>query len=150
MDVRSFFAVLLLLGVCAGCNRSALPTVKDAGALRIACLDLHYMDGPDNIPANKWPDAINSLFPTRVLRFPDHIEILLTERSSTDLRGYWVCRNPDADPEPTVFKLSPTPDKGIYQFEHLNEKTAPLLATNQGSHQPNRDNGIQGNPAPSK
>jgi hypothetical protein len=85
-----------------------------------------------------------------VLRFTDHVEILMTDKSATEGRGYWICRDPDAEPESKTFKLSPTPDKGIYQFEFLNEKPAPLLVTNQSSYQPARERGSQSNSLPSK
>ncbi|EEF62465.1 hypothetical protein [Pedosphaera parvula] len=118
MGARLLFAVLVLLAVYVGCHhRPGLPAIKDAGALRIDCLDLYYMDGSDNIPANKWPRAIDSLYPISVLRQPDHIEILIKRKLGVEARGYWICRDPDAKPESSVYKLSKTRDSGVYQFD---------------------------------
>jgi hypothetical protein len=117
IGVRFLFTAIFIIGLYAGCNHSGLPTIKNAEALRSGCLDLFYLDGPDNILANRWPQAVNALHPISVVRSPDHIEILIKRKSGVEACGYWVCRDPDVEPESRVYRLTKTNHEGIYQFE---------------------------------
>lgn len=110
---------MLVIGLYAGCHQSGLPPIKNVEAFRSGCLDLFYLDGPDNILANKWPKAVNELYPISVTRFSDHLEILIRQNREIEACGYWVCRDPDAEPESQKYKLTKTNHKGIYQFALL-------------------------------
>lgn len=117
MGVRFLFAVILAIGLYAGCNHSGLPAIQDVEAFRSGCLDLFYLDGPDHILANKWPKAVNDLYPISVTCFSNHIEILIRQKAGVEAGGYWVCRDPDAEPKSQVYQLTRTSHKGIYQFD---------------------------------